>query len=488
MAENKSIKKNFLLNALLTASSFIFPIITFPYVSRILLPEGTGNVSFATSVISYFSMFAQLGIPTYGIRVCAKVRDDRERLSRAAHELLAISLLTSLIAYAALFGLLRLVPRFQSDRPLYWIISATILLNTIGMEWLYKALEQYSYITVRSIAFKLVALVLTFALVHAREDYVIYGGVSIFAASASNILNLVNARRHIDFRYLGGYDLKRHLRPILFFFAMACATTVYTNLDTVMLGLMATKADVGYYQAAVKIKTVLVGVVTALGPVVLPRASYYIEQGDVEQFRRIGRKALNLVLVASLPLMLYFMLFARPGILLLSGSAFMGSVTPMRVIMPTLLFIGITNILGIQILVPTDRESVVLRSVVAGAVVDVIVNALLIPRMASTGAAIGTVVAEAVVLWVQYRALRREMGNAFRSIQYGKLLLALAAGTAASAWALWLDVGAFLQLLVSATLFFGAYGGALLLTQEPLTLECLDIARRFAAKLAGRGR
>lgn len=190
--KQKSLKLNIIMNMLLTMSSFIFPLITFPYVSRILLPEGTGKVSFATSLISYFSMFAQLGIPTYGIRACAKVRDNREELTRTAQELLIINLIMSVVLYIVFFGAILLVPRLHNERNLYVIVSCTIILTSIGMEWLYKALEQYTYITLRSVLFKFIALIMMFLLIHKKSDYLLYGGISIFAASASNIFNFIN--------------------------------------------------------------------------------------------------------------------------------------------------------------------------------------------------------------------------------------------------------------------------------------------------------
>lgn len=471
-----SIKKNFIMNTLLTMSSFLFPLITFPYISRVLMPAGTGRINFATSVISYFSMFAQLGIPTYGIRACAKVRDNREELTRTAHELLSINLIMSVISYIALAIALMIVPQFQEERPLIVLISLTIALTSVGMEWLYKAMEQYSYITIRSLIFKAIAIVAMFLLVHEQSDYLIYGGITIFAASASNILNLINAHKYIGFKPVGKYNLRRHLKPVAVFFAMACATTVYTNLDNVMLGIMATKDDVGLYGAAVKIKTVLISVVTSLGTVLLPRASYYIEQGNMEKFRKITAKALNFVMLLATPLTIYFILFAKQGILLLSGELYYGSIVPMQVIMPTLLLIGITNILGIQILVPTGREKIVLYSEIAGAVVDVIINALLIPRMKSTGAAIGTLVAEFVVLVVQYRALKDEVGYAFGQICYWKIAAGIALGSALSIGVSYLGLGYFMTLLITAVLFFGCYGGFLLLTKEDMTVELYNQA------------
>ena len=177
------------------------------------------------------------------------------------------------------------------------------------MEWLYKALEQYTYITVRSVIFKFIALIFMFFLVHKQTDYVIYGGITIFAASASNILNLINAHKFINLKPVGNYNFRRHLKPVLIFFAMSCATTIYTNLDTVMLGFMTTDTDVGYYNAAVKIKVILVSVVTSLGTVLLPRASYYIQRGELKEFHRITRKALNFVFLMATPLFVYFMRF-----------------------------------------------------------------------------------------------------------------------------------------------------------------------------------
>ena len=473
MSHKKSLKLNFIMNAMLTMSSFIFPLISFPYVSRILGPDGTGKVDFATSLIAYFLMFAQLGIPTYGVRACAKVRDDKHLLTKTTHELLIINLVMSVISYAVLFLALTFVPRLREDRVLYILVSLTIIFNTIGMEWLYKALEQYTYITVRSILFKFVSLAAMFMLVREKDDYVIYGGITILASSASYLMNFLHARRYIDLRPMKGYDFRPHLKAVMVFFAMACATTVYTNLDKVMLGVMATNTDVGYYGAAARIKSILVSIVTSLGTVLLPRASYYVQNGQMDAFRKISQKALNFVVVAATPMMLYFILFARQGILLLSGEDYLGAVVPMQMIMPTLLFIGLTNILGIQILVPTGREKVVLCSVIVGAAVDLVCNLLLIPRFVALGAALSNMLAEAAVLVFQIIALRREVLSSFRSIQYWKVAFGLLAGTAASIWVAGLGLGSFWALVLSACLFFVAYGLVLLVLKERLLRDVI---------------
>ena len=477
-----SLTLNFVMNAILTMSQFLFPLITFPYISRILLPTGTGKVSFATSVVSYFALFAQLGIPTYGIRACAKVRDDRKALERTVQELFLINLIMSILAYIVLFLAIAFVPRMRQEKALFLIVGLTILFNAIGMEWLYKALEQYTYITVRSIIFKLIAVVAMFVLVHEQKDYVIYGGISILAASASNVFNFFHAHKYVSIKPVGSYNFRQHLKPIVIFFAMSCAATIYTNLDTVMLGFMTSDAEVGYYNAAVKIKSILVSVVTSLGVVLLPRASYYVEQKLMDEFYRITQKAINFVFLIAVPLTVYFILFAKEGIFFLSGSEYASSILPMQVIMLTVFFIGLTNIMGIQMLIPLGKEKMVLYSEIAGAIADLILNTLLIPIMASTGAAIGTVVAEGVVFAVQFWALRKEVLSSYQKVRYGTIVLALALAIASCLWVKTTALGSFASLLVSAILFFAVYGGVLVLRKEPLAWQMAEKVRQMLFK------
>ncbi|MDD6073316.1 MAG: flippase [Clostridium sp.] len=466
--ENPSLKLNMVLNAIFKLSSLLFPLITFPYVSRILLPEGTGKVTFALSVVSYFSMFTQLGIPTYGIRACAKVRDDKEELSRTVHELLLINLCCCVLVYLVYAAAVLLVPRFSSERLLFTVVGLNIGLNAIGAEWLYNALEKYRYITARSVAFQGISLVLMFLLIRTREDYVCYGALLVLATSASYVLNFCNLRKYIYIHPVGGYDLRRHLQMIFVFFSLSVATTIYTNLDNVMLGFMKDDAAVGLYSTAVKVKSLLVSLVTSASAVLLPRASYYVDKGMFEEFYGILKKMMHLILVISFPMALYFMVFAREGVVFLAGPAFEGSVLPMRIIMPTLVLIGVTNVMGIQMLVPLGRETSVLHAVTAGAAVDVILNGCLIPRFSSSGAAIGTLAAETAVLFVQLYAIRTVPVRLFAGIPLGKLLAAMVLAVLASAWTLLVFDGPFLILLVSCICFFGVYGMALFLMKEPL--------------------
>lgn len=477
--KQKSLKINFIMNTLLSISSVIFPLISFPYVSRVLLPDGMGKVSFATSIISYFTMIAMLGVPVYGVRACAMVRNNKEQLSRCVQEILLINIIMSTASYLLLTGAVFLVPRLYSDRELFLILSFSITLNVIGVEWFYKALEMYSYITIRSLIFKALSLILLFLFVKDESDYVVYGAITLFSNVGSYLLNFVNLRKYIILRPLGNYDLRKHVRMVAVFFAMTVATTIYTNLDTVMLGFLQGDTEVGYYNAAVKVKSVLLGVVTSLGAVLMPRASYYISRNMVREFNDAAKKSLKFAVLISTPLVVYFMIYAKSSINLLSGKAYEGAVVPMQIIMPTILFIGITNVLGMQILVPMKKENVVLISECAGAVTDFVLNLLWIPRFSAAGAAMGTLVAELVVLVVQYVALREMVLPMVKRLEIRKVVLSAIAAILAVSWLENGRYSSFYTILISSVIFFGTYFFLLLAQKEYLTI---DVVRQILKK------
>lgn len=482
--KEKSIKFNLIMNMLLTTSAFIFPLVTFPYITRVLLPEGNGKIAFANSVINYFSMFAMLGIPTYGIRACAQVRDDREKLSKTAHEIWMINGIMTVIAYAVLAVAMLVVPRFQEESILLLVCSLSMILNFAAMEWLYKALECYTYITFRSLAFKVLAVIAMFAFVHTKEDYIKYAGIVVLANTGYGVLNLFNLRNHITFRRFKDYQIRRHLKPVFIFFAMTVATTIYSNLDVTMLGFMRDNAEVGYYDVAVKIKVILVNVVTSLGAVLLPRTSYYVEMKMDKEFRAVSGKALEFVTVLAIPLTVGFTIMAKQCILFLSGNAYLPSVTPMRVIMPTLILIGASNVFGVQMLVPLGREKLVLYSECAGAVTDIILNAICIPKYGAAGAAFGTVMAEAVVLIVQVASLKDVAIEIIQKLEIWKIILSvMVAGAVMELIQKKNEIGTFLMLIVCFAAFWAIYGLMLFIFRERVLLEILETIKHGRKKI-----
>jgi len=470
-----SIKYNFVMNMILKMSTFVFPLITFPYISRVLGPEGNGKVSFASSVIYYFTVVASLGIPTYGIRVCAKHRDDREKLSRTVHELLIINLVLTALTYGVMLILVFGVPRLRNDVPLLLVSSASLVLTGIGVEWFYQAIEQYDYITWRNILFKVLSIVAMFIWVKRPEDYIVYAGVQVFGNVGANVLNLVRLRRYIDVRPMKDYQVRQHLRPAVIFFLLTVATTIYTNLDTVMLGFMSGDVEVGYYSVAIKVKAILTGMVAALGTVVLPRTSYYLQNQMVDAFREIIEKSFKVVCMLALPLMLYCMVQAEHMIIFLAGGEYIPAVPTMVVIMPTILLIGLSNIIGLQVLVPLGKERYTILSTVAGAVTDVIFNMILIPQYGALGAAIGTLLAEMVVLVVQIGCVWK---SSYVRVDGKDLLKVVLAGIVAvvglGIYDAYTEVEhVFLEIMCSAVLFFSVYGFALLILKEDLVMQYL---------------
>lgn len=465
-----SVKYNFIMSMILKMSTFIFPLITFPYVSRILGPEGNGKIAFATSFVYYFTMVAQLGIPNYGVKVCAQCRDDREALSRTTQELFIISTVMMLLSYAVMTVLILTVPKLQESMVLLFISSVTLVLTSIGMEWFYRAIEQYDYITFRNIAFKIIAVVLMLCLVRKPEDYILYGGITVIGNVGSNILNLIRVRRFIIIKPMGQYHILRHIRPTLTFFMLTVASTVYLNLDTVMLGFMTGDAEVGFYNAATKVKTILTSIVTSLGVVLLPRASYYIKQKRNKEFSQIIQKSFQFVIAMALPLTVYFIVEAGDAVQFLAGDGYAPAVQPMMIIMPTIFFIGLSNITGIQILVPLDMEKYTTISTVWGAVVDLVLNAIFIPKYGAAGAAFGTLVAEIVVLAVQLFYLRGKLNGTFDLKDAAKVVLAAVCATVGLLLikVFFTTDSSFINLLVTAIVFFGIDGLVLIITKEAI--------------------
>lgn len=472
MVKYKSVKFNFIMNFILTLSNFIFPLITFPYVSRILQASGLGKVGFATSVVAYFSMIAMMGIPTYGIKACAKIRDDGYKLTKTVYELLILNTVFLVLALTLLLLSVIFIDKLYLDKELYIILAFSMLFNVLGVEWLYKALEQYSYITIRSIFFKIASLVLLFIFVKESNDILPYVMLTVLASVGAGILNFYHLRRIITLHKIAfeQLDIKKHIKPSFTFFLLTISITIYVNLDSVMLGFITDDTNVGYYSAAVKIKQILVSLVTSLGAVMLPRLAFYYEQKRFDEFEALVKDALGFIFIVSLPLIIYFTLYAQDAILLLSGESFLASIEPMQIIMPTVFFIALSNLMGWQILVPMDREKQIVFSTIIGAIVGGIINIFAIPYLGVNGAAIANLCAECTVVIVQVVLLRKFIFPIVAKITIWKMLIALFISTGIIL-VVPLGKSEFINLLLSSLLFFGSYLISLLLLKEPMVYQ-----------------
>lgn len=470
-----SVKFNFVMNFILTASSILFPLITFPYVSGILLPAGTGRVSFAVSLVSYFTMVAMLGVPTYGVRAVARVRDNKKELSATVQELMIINLCMAALAYLCFFIALGVVPKMEQSRTLMLICSSAILLNAIGVTWFYQGMEQYAYITWASIGAKVVSVIMMFLCIHSPKDYLWYGAMSVISSFGSYILNFLRLPSYIDLKPVRPWNFRRHLKPIMTFFAMSVATTIYTEMDKVMLGFMTTDYEVGLYDAAGKIKILLVSLVTSLGTVLLPRLSVFIQKKELREFEELVSKAMSFVLLFSVPTVIFAMVWSSQILTVIAGPEYLPAAAAMNLLMPTVLLIGLSNIIGIQILVPTGREKMTLISVVAGALLDLVLNLLFIPRFGAAGAAFGTLSAEFLVLFIQGWSLKDLMKKILPRVEFRQLLISQLLALPALFLALLLPsvLGtgrgvSLVMIIIGALVYYGVYGTGLILSKETI--------------------
>ena len=469
MTDNiKSIKFNFIMNFILTVSNFLFPLIIFPYVSRVLLPEGTGKVAFALSIVSYFTLFASFGVATYGIRAIAQVRDDKDRLSKTMHELLFINIISMIIVYIALVIAISVVPKFAMEKELFWVTSLFVIFTIIGIEWLYKGLEKYQYITIRTIVFKIASLFLVFLFVKEKSDYIIFAFISIFAIVGSGVLNLINSRKLINYILYSEYEFKKHLKPMFVLFLTSMAIAIYTSLDEGLLGLLSSPEQVGYYNAAVRVKGILFTLITSLGVVLLPRLSYYVENHMETEFHEALAKSTNFIIVIAASVVIFFTLFAKETILILAGENYVASIIPLQIVVWALILSAITNILGIQILLPLKKDKQLLFSVLCAATVDVIANFLLVPKLAAVGTALSVIAAELSVLIVQIIILRQYIKILFSGLQLHKIIIALLIAIACALFVreIVINTSTLIIFLCSSSVFFLAYFIILLLLKE----------------------
>jgi O-antigen/teichoic acid export membrane protein len=394
-----SIKKNFILNILKILINLIFPLITFPYISRILLPEGIGKITYVQSINNYFLLFINLGIPLYGIREIAKVRNNKLEKSKVFSEIFFLNIITTIlgvIVYICFYSL----NIIKNDKEIFLIFSLVLLFNFLSVDWFFQGIEDYQYITIRTVVIKILSALFLFIFVKKNSDVYIYSVIVVFSLVGSNFFNIVRALKLVDLK-LKRINIKRHLKGIFIIFSMNLAISIYTNLDSVMLGSYGSKYSLGIYSAASKIIALVMGIVTSLGAVLLPRISNYIEEKKEEEIKQILEKTLSFLLFLIIPSIVGIYFTANEIILLFAGKEYLEAITTLKILSLIILFIGFSNFIGIQILYPRGEEKKIFYSVLVGAITNFSLNLYLIPRYYQNGAAFATCVAEFTVVVIQ---------------------------------------------------------------------------------------
>lgn len=409
MAERKkkSLARSSVFNVMYQLLNVAFPLVTAMYITRVLTAQSIGEVAYAQNIVTYFTLAAALGIPNYGTREIARVRDDSDKLNRLFSELFLINFTMSAVCFVAFLVLVLGTPLFEGNRVLLLVAGTSIALNVLNVDWFYRGEEEYEYITKRSFVVKLATLVLMVLLVRTQSDYLWYAALTCVALAGNYIFNVFNLRRYSVRLVLSGLNPLRHMRPIIVLFATTIAIELYTVLDTTMVGMMGTAESVAYYQYAMKISKMLIILICSIGAVLLPHLSNDLEAGDYVGGRRAAESLLSVLVLLIIPCGVGLFLMADPLVAVLFGPGFGPVAQTLRITSLLVYTLGLSNLFGIQILVAIGREKHLFLATCCGAAVNVTLNALLIPLYGQNGAAIASVICELVVTIVVWACGRK---------------------------------------------------------------------------------
>ncbi len=470
-----NIKTNYAYNLINTVSGLLFPLLTFPYAARVLLADGVGQVQFFSSIISYIALFSGLGIPLYAIREIAKHKDNADMQARTAAEILLLHLCLTLIGYAIVAVLCLSVNQIKEDIPLFLVLSLQLVFTVIGCEWFYQGIEEFRYITIRNLIVKTVAAACLFLIVKDKDDLMQYAAYTVIGTVGNNVFNFIRLRKYLRHRTgsLSGLNIIRHIRPALRIFALNLISSIYVNLDTVMLGFLSGATAVGYYTGATKLTRMLLSIITALGTVMIPKMSHLHASGNREEFNRLAGKSLSFVNFLSLPMAAGLAILAPSLIHIFCGPSYGPAATTLSLISPIIFFISLSNVTGIQILYPQGKERLIIISTLSGAVLNLILNFLLIPRFRQDGAAIATVAAEMTVTLMQIIIARKYIPVSAISWKYANYYIGTLIMSAACIGLTALDMNNVLNIIIIPVCGALVYGVWLILRKDRLMTEIL---------------
>ena len=412
----KSLGVNAILNVIKTIASMVFPLITMPYVNRVLQVENMGMINFSTTFVNYFIQLAALGIANYAIREGARLRDIQSQLNDFCNQIFSINIVTTLISYLLLGLTLIAFPGTNRYLTLILIQSINIIGTSIGISWFYSITEDYAYITIRSLVFQLISLILMFTLIQDNGDTWKYAVILVVSSSGSGLLNYIHSRKYIKIRFTLKLELKKHIVPILVIFSSSIAMIIYVNSDSTMIGIMSGDYHNGLYSLSVKIYTILKNLLASIFVVTLPRLSYYLSNEKTEEYKQLIRKSLSFVFLLIMPIIVGLNLTCEDVIRIVGGNTYLEAATSLRILSVAIFFSLVATYFTISILLPFRREKVVFIATAISAVVNILLNLWLIPLFQEKGAAITTLIAEILVVLIQLPFVKDQVSVKKRSM------------------------------------------------------------------------
>jgi O-antigen/teichoic acid export membrane protein len=475
MAQQKSLFKNVIYNFLYTGLNLLFPLITAPYVSRILGASNLGKVNFATAIVNWFILFAVFGTTTYGVREVAKIRDDKKQLNRIFSEIVIIngslSLIVTIVYFIAIFN----IEKFYLDFPLYLIMSLSIILNMFAIDWLFQGIEEYRYITIRSAIFKVISLICIFLFVKQAEHYIIFGLISVMATSLSGILNYFYSRKYVRLE-LKNLNPLRHFKSLSIFFLHVFIVNIYTNSDQVMLGFLINTKAVAFMNRTKTLVSMAMSVSTAVSNATLPRASYY-KKNNEKKFRSLLSEIPNYILWITIPISIGCICLAPNIMYILGGAEFLEAGKLLQVMSLIIIISPLSSYLQYQVLVATGKEKIGLYCAIITSGLSLALNIIFIPIIGFIGAGIVQVFAEFSAVGMRYYVAKKVLGyNEITFINKSTISYTIAAlimGFVVSIIRLLIG-NLFISFAVGVVVGVTVYFVVLMIVQEKVTISVLN--------------
>ncbi|MDD6678368.1 MAG: flippase [Firmicutes bacterium] len=398
--KKKSLTINAVLNMTKQLCAVLFPLITVPYVSRVLQKTNYGKVTFGSSIVSYFILLASLGISNYAIREGARIRDDKKAVGTFASQIFTINVTFSVLSYFLLALLLIFSAKMQSYQALIMVQSLSIVLTLVGADWVNSLYEDYFYLTIRYILMHTVGLILMFLFVKTPEDYMKYAAITVFATSGGNLFNVLYIRKYVHLRVVRNVEWKKHLPPVFVLFFNSVATTVYVNSGTTILGLLQSEEAVGIYGLSSKIYTVVKQMMNAIIAVSIPRFSQFLGKNDREGYNKLSNTILTALCIIIFPACVGLLSLSKDIIRIVGGSEYLPGANALMILSASLIFAVVGSFYSWTVFIPFKQEKVCLFASVVSAVLNIALNFVLIPTMSYNGAALTTLIAEITLLGI----------------------------------------------------------------------------------------
>lgn len=396
----KSIAKNYLYNLAYQILVMLLPLITTPYISRVLGANNIGIYSYTLSITTFFILFGSLGVALYGQREIAYHQNNKEKYSRLFWEIIILRFATMFISFIIYY--FNFINGSNEYNIYYKILILEIISNAIDISWFFQGLEEFKKIVLRNTFIKIISLILIFVLVKASNDLPVYFWIYAASLFFGNISLWFYLPKYLDRIKLRELRVFRHLKPTAMLFIPQVAVQLYTVLDKTMIGtIVSDKSEVGFYEQAQKIIKMLLTIITSLGVVMMPRVANFFANKDKEKIDENIKKSFRLVFLLSFPLIFFIFTGSDSFVPLFFGAGYEKTALIMKIISPIILFIGLSNVIGTQYLLPIKRQKEYTVSVITGSCINAVFNLILIPEYGAIGASIGTIIAELVVTGVQ---------------------------------------------------------------------------------------